>query len=97
MQSLTRDIEGEVVSVDDNLNPAGPFGESLGTELGSNENVFDHEPDILLFQRTGLLPVLILTVGQINARCKARTGNTYIFSGMKTIPLKEVPAASPEN
>jgi len=57
--------------------------------------VFDHESDIFLFQWTGLLPVGILAVQQVNVSRKDRIENTNIFSGRKMIPLKEVPAASP--
>jgi hypothetical protein len=97
LQSLTRDIEREVVGVDDNSNPAGPLGESVGTKLGSDEDVFDHESDILLFQWAGLLPVGILAVEWVSATSqRQRAESTNIFSGRKMIPLKEVPAASPE-
>lgn len=97
LQSLTGDIEREVVSIDDNLDPAGPLGESLGTELGSNKNVFDHELDILLNQRIKALPVVVMAVKQINTDHKdRRLKTTNIFSGRKRRPLKEVPSASPE-
>lgn len=49
LQSFSRDIEREVVSVDDDLNPASPLGESVGTKLGGDEDVLDHESYILLF------------------------------------------------
>ena len=57
LQGLTRDTEREVVSIDDNLDPTGPFGESVGTKLGSDKDVFDHQSDIFLLHWTGLLPV----------------------------------------
>lgn len=70
LQGFTRDIEREVISIDDDLNPTGPLGEPVGTELGGDEDVLDHESDILLFQWTGLLPVGILAVGWVNANCQ---------------------------
>jgi hypothetical protein len=62
LQSLTRDIKREVVGIDDDLNPAGPLGESIGTKLGGDKDVFDHKSNILLFQWAGLLPVRILAM-----------------------------------
>ena len=67
LQSLTRDIEREVIGVDDNSNPAGPLWEPVRAKFGSDEDVLDHESDIFLFQRAGLLPVGILAVEQVSA------------------------------
>ena len=72
LQGLTGNIEREVVGIDNNSNPAGPLGEPVGTKLGSDEDVLDHESDILLFQWADLLPVAVLAVDQVSANSQGR-------------------------
>lgn len=72
LKGLAGDIEREVVGVDNNSNPAGPLGEPVGTKLGSDENMLDHESDILLFQWADLLPIAVLAVEQVSASSQDR-------------------------
>ena len=56
LERLAGDVEGEVLRVDDDLDPGGPFGEGVLAEVGGDEGALDEELGVLAAGFEGLLP-----------------------------------------
>ena len=56
LERLAGDVEGEVLGVDDDLDPGGPFGEGVLAEVGGDEGALDEELGVLAAGFEGLLP-----------------------------------------